>query len=48
MFAFLGESTTTGTQAVVTLICVTAVLLAAGSYLLRLREFAGDDPARAQ
>ena len=48
VFAFLGESTTTGTQAVVTLICVTAVLLAAGSYLLRLREFAGDDPARAQ
>jgi len=45
---FLGNSTTTETQALITLFCVTAVFLVLGCVLLSNREFLGDDPARSQ
>jgi len=44
----LSEANTTETQAMVTLLVATVVFVAAGAYILRNREFLGDDPARNQ
>lgn len=42
------EITTTEFQSIATLVCTAAILLASGAFLVRGREFLGDDPARNQ